>query len=201
MAILHEDIILEILSVSHAIDVTRFGMTCRSNETLAGRVKKDNVDANKILTQFFEVDEVLEFRKLQQYSGAIISGLAALQLLGGQIGLITNLDLYVGNEHRCRLREFLRNRFEWEVLSREQAGALASGQGSVVSKIIRFKRHFLGLDRTIHCLVTADSPVEAILLFKLNATIDDARFLPPKSALLWRRRMLEGTGHLPDAAI
>ncbi|TFK63209.1 hypothetical protein BDN72DRAFT_862273 [Pluteus cervinus] len=164
---------------SHASDVIRWGMTSRLNQHLTQEVVKANMNALDILNQVFDPDEVLQFRELQQTSGAIVSGSSALELFEGQIGITTNLDLYVSNQHRWRLRDWLRKRFEWKALSRDEAGNLGFDQGGVVQKIIRFSRPFKGLDRTIHCLVTEDSPVEAILLFKLTCTMN---FFTHKSA-------------------
>ncbi|TFK60735.1 hypothetical protein BDN72DRAFT_747482, partial [Pluteus cervinus] len=154
------------------MDAIRFGMTCHWHHDLATTTIKAEVDANKIFTQFFDPEEALEFREFLRKSGGIISGRAALQLLEGKIGVTTNLDLYVGNEHRWSLRDWLRERCYWGVLSQQQVQASPYGHGFSVVKVIRFERHFEGLTRTIHCMVTEDSPVEAILELKLTCAMN-----------------------------
>ncbi|TFK60678.1 hypothetical protein BDN72DRAFT_904768 [Pluteus cervinus] len=182
-----EDVKLRIFQGLRPVDTVRLGMTCRPYRVLGDASLKVKLDACIILRQFFNDHELFEFRDLLRQTGTIISGSSTLLLLDGEsLGVIPNLDLYVENEHRWRLRTWLRDRFTWSVLSQEDVQTWAYGGRPMVVKVVRFERSFEGRTRTIHCVVTESNPIEAIFTLKLTCamnfiTHDKAYSLFPKS--------------------
>ncbi|KAL0072165.1 hypothetical protein AAF712_001088 [Marasmius tenuissimus] len=98
------DAIFDKLSIT---DLAHFARTCKLAKTETERYYQSGFSVNKLLLPYFTYDEIQDFRMVQAYTGALISGSTALQYFERTRYKDSDLDVYVEYRHAKVLADFL----------------------------------------------------------------------------------------------
>ncbi len=98
------DFILSCLSPGELFKLSATGSVCR--EAVAAFLKRA-YRPELFLLPFFTVAQYFSFQRLQAQTGALISGLAALQFIDRTSYGLTDLDVYVNHHHVREVHDFL----------------------------------------------------------------------------------------------
>ncbi|KAK1223767.1 hypothetical protein PQX77_013291 [Marasmius sp. AFHP31] len=88
-------------------DLVHFAQTCKSAKAETERYYQSGFSINRLLLPYFTYNEIQDFRMVQAYTGALISGSTALQYFERIRYEDSDLDLYVEDRHAKVLADFL----------------------------------------------------------------------------------------------